>query len=141
MMIIINGDSWDSDDDDGGPGGDGSAGLGVAFLPWLDPGRARLSSLVGRHRGPHCLHHHHLGKWSISLISNKWRSQASVQGVLVAPTSLVMTASPLDCTLCRQVFCPQLNFDIFSRKTVARTTRIQQTQPMSLASSPEDIAL
>ena len=28
----------------------------------------------------------------------------SVQGILVAPTSLVMTASPLDCTLCRQVF-------------------------------------
>ena len=138
-MIIINGGSWDSDDnddddddddngdddgddgddddddddnddDDGGPGGNGSAGLGAAFLPWLDPGRACLSSLVGRHRGPHCLHHHHLGTWSISLISNKWRSQASVQGVLVAPTSLVMTASPLDCTLCRQVFCPQLNF-------------------------------
>lgn len=26
-----------------------------------------------------------------------------MQGILVAPTSLVMTASPLDCTLCRQV--------------------------------------
>jgi len=28
-----------------------------------------------------------------------------ILGILVAPTSLVMTASPLDCTLCRQENC------------------------------------
>ena len=41
----------------------------------------------------------------LHLISKENKSKRDpVQGILVTPTSLVMTASPVDCTLCRQVF-------------------------------------